>query len=44
MDTTTKVTPPKMSKIETTLIVSIYGISFIGFCVAAVSFVLHLLR
>jgi len=44
MDSTSKVTPSKMSKIETVLIVSIYGISFIGFCVAAVSFILHLLR
>lgn len=44
MNTTPKLGTPKMSKFETALIVSIYGISFIGFCIAAVMFTLHLIR
>jgi len=37
-------TTKKMSRLETAIIVSIYAIGFIGFCVASVSFFLHLLR
>jgi hypothetical protein len=44
MNTMPKLGTPKMRKRETAIIVAIYGISFIGFCVAAVMFILHLIR
>jgi hypothetical protein len=43
MNTSPKLGAPKMSKFETALIISIYGIGFIGFCVAAVAFIVHLI-